>query len=389
VSGLPGGAQRRRTRCGSCFIEAFEELTVRKLKSRASGVDVESRTTSLLFILEPKEPLLRQSRAWLPSCCSTAVATSATRALRCYRASRRSTRRRRAQGLGKRVSGPVRGYLPAMGAVSGALGAVAGVTEAALVPLGLVVDELPRQRGGLRATGHRPWPLPGRPWLMGQTWYDLLFAHWAVGPELLQPLVPPPLGLDVRDGRAWLGGHLLPGRGATVAGHAAAAVAVELPRVERAHLRRFRRASRHLLFSLDAARVVAVVAARLAYRLPYFHAEMTVDRQNSRVSYESRRVDSSGPPAEFRARYGPSCRRLAIEDGSLERWLAERYCVYVVDERGRALRGEIHHPPWPLQPAEATFEANTMAAPLGIELDSRPLLHFSARQDVVIWPLAA
>ncbi|MFL5876045.1 MAG: DUF2071 domain-containing protein [Solirubrobacteraceae bacterium] len=28
---------------------------------------------------------------------------------------------------------------------------------------------------------------------MGQTWYDLLFAHWAVAPEALGPLVPPPL----------------------------------------------------------------------------------------------------------------------------------------------------------------------------------------------------
>jgi uncharacterized protein len=274
-----------------------------------------------------------------------------------------------------------------MGAVSGALGAVAGVTEAALVPLGLVVDEIPRQRGALREPGHRPWPLPGRPWLMGQTWYDLLFAHWAVGPELLQPLVPPPLELDVRDGRAWLGVTPFRVGGLRSRGMPPLPWLSSFPELNVRTYVDFGGRPGIYFFSLDAARVVAVVAARRAYRLPYFHAEMTVDRQNSRVSYESRRVDSSGPPAEFRARYGPSGRRLAIEDGSLERWLAERYCLYVVDERGRALRGEIHHPPWPLQPAEATFEANTMAAPLGIELDSRPLLHFSARQDVLIWPL--
>ena len=50
-------------------------------------------------------------------------------------------------------------------------------------------------------------------------------------------------------------------------------------------------------------------------------------------------------------------------------------------------RAEIHHEPWPLQPAEAEIEENTMP-PSGIELlDEAPLLHFSARQDVVIWPL--
>jgi uncharacterized protein len=51
----------------------------------------------------------------------------------------------------------------------------------------------------------------------------------------------------------------------------------------------------------------------------------------------------------------------------------------------RLLRAEIHHPPWPLQPAEAEIEHNTMASPLGLDLAGAPLLHFAARQDVVIW----
>jgi hypothetical protein len=29
-----------------------------------------------------------------------------------------------------------------------------------------------------------------------------------------------------------------------------------------------------------------------------------------------------------------------------------------------------------------------MVAPLGIRLEGEPLMHFSARQDVVLWPLA-
>jgi hypothetical protein len=50
------------------------------------------------------------------------------------------------------------------------------------------------------------------------------------------------------------------------------------------------------------------------------------------------------------------------------------------------MRAEIHHPPWPLQPATATFKANTMA-PERVELPAEPpLLHFARRQDVVIWP---
>mgnify|MGYP003578925647 CR=1 FL=1 len=54
---------------------------------------------------------------------------------------------------------------------------------------------------------------------------------------------------------------------------------------------------------------------------------------------------------------------------------------------GRILRAEIHHPPWPLQPAEAEIAVNTVAVASGIALpDGPPLLHFSERQDTLIWP---
>jgi hypothetical protein len=43
--------------------------------------------------------------------------------------------------------------------------------------------------------------------------------------------------------------------------------------------------------------------------------------------------------------------------------------------------------PWTLQRAEATIEVNTMAEAAGIRLPSiAPLLHFSARQDMLAWP---
>ena len=49
-------------------------------------------------------------------------------------------------------------------------------------------------------------------------------------------------------------------------------------------------------------------------------------------------------------------------------------------------RAEIHHPPWPLQPAEAEIGENTMSP---VALEGEPLLHYSERQDVVIWSLEA
>jgi uncharacterized protein YqjF (DUF2071 family) len=141
-------------------------------------------------------------------------------------------------------------------------------------------------------------------------------------------------------------------------------------------------------FSLDAASALAVAAARRAYRLPYFRASMSIARAGEEVRYQSdRRPSEHAPPAAFRGSYracGPPAPPAA---GTLEHWLTERYCLYTLDDRHRVLRGEIHHPPWPLQSAEADIALNTMVEELGLELAGEPLLHYSARQDVVFWTL--
>src|SRR5262245_48247276 len=64
-------------------------------------------------------------------------------------------------------------------------------------------------RRGAADTGDRQAPRarPGAPpyWRRAQHCPHLLFAHWPVPPEHLQPFIPPPLELDCVDGQAWLG----------------------------------------------------------------------------------------------------------------------------------------------------------------------------------------
>jgi uncharacterized protein YqjF (DUF2071 family) len=261
------------------------------------------------------------------------------------------------------------------------------VVEASLQPLGLVADELPEQRRTLGSTKHRPWPLPQRPWLLGQTWNDLLFAHWSLRPELLRPLVPTPLEVDLYEGEAWLGITPFLISGARARGMPPLPWLSRFPELNVRTYVSFGGRSGIYFFSLDAARRAAVAAARRAYRLPYFQADMEYDREGREIHYRSQRMDPTGPGAEFRASYRPSGPLLPIEAGRIERWLAERYCLYVVDEQHHVLRGEIHHRPWPLQPATAAIHLNTMTRPLGLRLEGSPLLHYSARQDTLIWSL--
>jgi uncharacterized protein YqjF (DUF2071 family) len=248
-----------------------------------------------------------------------------------------------------------------------------------------VPDRIALQQRTLEERGHRPWPLPGTAWLQAQTWCDLLFAHWRVPADRLRRVMPASLPLHLyEDGSAWLGITPFVVSGLRMRGTPPLPWVSRFPELNvRTYVEIGGKPGIYFL-SLDAARRVAVVAARRTYRLPYFHARMRVEKAGDRIDYESERIDSSGPPARFRGSYSPAGGRT---DDPLARWLAERYCAYTVDDEGRPQRVEIHHPPWPLQAAEGELDAQGMADPLGLELAGEPLLHFSARQDTVIWPL--
>jgi uncharacterized protein YqjF (DUF2071 family) len=238
--------------------------------------------------------------------------------------------------------------------------------------------------GILTDTAHRPWPVPERPWVMSQTWHDLLFAHWPVAVDRLRELVPARFELDLFDGEAWLG--VVPFHMTNVTPRLVPA----LPWISafpELNVRTYVRVDDKpgvFFFSLDAGNPVAVGAARTLLNLPYFSAEMRVDTDDRKVDYASRRL--SQPSAEFRASYRARGRARPPAEGTLEHFLTERYCLYAVDHQYRAYRLEIHHPPWPLEAADADIALNTMADAAGIRLPAMPpLLHFSKRQDMVCW----
>jgi uncharacterized protein YqjF (DUF2071 family) len=240
-------------------------------------------------------------------------------------------------------------------------------------------------RAILAEVAHRPWPMPDRRWVMTQTWHDLLFAHWPVDPAALRSLVPPAFEIDRCDGVAWIG--VVPFHMTNVAPRGVPAVPW-LSQLPELNVRTYVRVGDKpgvYFFSLDAARVVAVRAARFLFNLPYFVAAMDVRiSPQGVVRYRSDRQNA--PAAGFSAVYRPNGAPFAAAPSSLEHFLTERYCLYNVDARGVPYRLDIHHPPWPLQRAEADIVRNTMAGAAGIALPpARPLLHFAKRQDMVGW----
>jgi uncharacterized protein YqjF (DUF2071 family) len=264
----------------------------------------------------------------------------------------------------------------------------------------------------VRDAAHRPWPMPGTPWIMTQSWCDLLFAHWQVDPLRLAALIPPPLQLDLFAGEAWIA--VVPFRMEQVSPRGVPA----LPWISafpELNVRTYVRVGDKpgvFFFSLDATNPLAVRVARSVFRLPYYQASIDVqvdgDGEGAGVTgYHSRRTDPRSPvaSAELIAAYRPVGPVFHAVAGTREYFLTERYCLYTVDRHARASICEIQHARWPLQLATAEFARNTMidGLDLGLALDPRrddrgdtaglaatgaassPLLHFARRQDTVAW----
>lgn len=243
-------------------------------------------------------------------------------------------------------------------------------------------------RNILRTTEHRPWPIPARPWAVAMTWEHLLFAHWPIAASVLRPLVPPALALDTYDGSAWVG--VVPFAMTGVRTRCTPALPW-FSRFLELNVRTYVTLAGRpgvFFFSLDAANPLAVRVARRWFQLPYFDARMQLTHDADERRYQSVRTHAGAAPAQLSARYRPAGEAYRSAPGAIDHWLTERYRLYAIDARDGVHCCDIHHAPWPLQPARARIEENTMADAAGIDLGGEPqLLHFARRLDVLAWSL--
>lgn len=225
------------------------------------------------------------------------------------------------------------------------------------------------------------------PWIMQQRWHNLLFAHWRVDPAALRPAVPSELAIDTFNGRAWLGIVAFRLSGVKLRGLPEVPQVASFPEVNvRTYVTYNGRPGVYFL-SLDADNPLAIALARPWFRLNYYNSEIGFHEAGDCVEFRSRRIERGAPQAELGIEYQPLACEEVFRTGPLEHWLTDRFSYYVVPGH-RVMRCDIEHAPWPLQPASACFDENSMAQAHGIELPSvRPLLHYARYMEAHVWPL--
>lgn len=234
--------------------------------------------------------------------------------------------------------------------------------------------------------GHRAFPPPRRPWVLAQSWCDLLFAHWSVPAAMLREQLPAGMAPDLYDGRAWVGVVPFRMRDVRFRGLPPVPGAYAFPELNVRTYVMVGETPGVYFFSLDATSRLAIATARRWFHLPYFRAAMDVASEGDGFHYRSNRCDPRGAAASFEAHYAPDGDVFHARRGSLEHWLTERYCLFSVSSDGRLFRGDVDHAPWPLQPATAEISEQTMVTAHGLSVEETPdSLLFARRLDVKAW----
>jgi uncharacterized protein YqjF (DUF2071 family) len=227
-----------------------------------------------------------------------------------------------------------------------------------------------------------PTPVePVRRPVMRQAWEDLTFLHWRYRVEDVRQVVPSDLHIDVCDGSAWVG--LVPFRvtGLTLPNMPAIPWLSNFAETNvRTYVVDARGRRGVWFFSLDAARLAAVIGARLGYGLPYYWSKMRARCNEKTAWYHSTRRPGPAPGSHIEIDIGE---RL-LDPDELEVFLTARFRLYAM-RNGRLVRADVEHPRWPLHKAAAMRIDETLVRAAGLpEPRGEPLVHFSRAIEVLV-----
>jgi len=200
----------------------------------------------------------------------------------------------------------------------------------------------------------------------------------------VQRLLPAGLQVEPWDGSAWVGLVLLRMRVRLPGTSDSAAVATFPETNVRTYVRGPDGRTGIYFFSLDAGHLGAVLAARIGWGLPYYWADMRIDRSADRFAYASRRrgIVVAAGRHDVTAVVGEEIPRADVTP--FDDYLTARFTLWHV-VAGRLAWTPAAHQPWQLHRAEVTTCEQSLLAAAGLEPPTGdPLAHYSPGVDVRI-----
>lgn len=208
-----------------------------------------------------------------------------------------------------------------------------------------------------------------------QQWMDLTYLHWRYPPEVVARYLPDGVRPDVCDGSAWIGLIPFRMRRVTILG------TPPLPYLSsflETNVRTYGvdAAGRRVVvfLSLDADRLLPVLAARVSYRLPYIWSSMSITSDGDVRDYRcTRRAPWDRSTSRIRIRIGKRIEEPSeLDDFLSARWgLSSRWY-------GRTVHAPVAHEPWSLYQADLLDLSDELMAAHGLPVpDEAPRVLWS------------
>ena len=200
--------------------------------------------------------------------------------------------------------------------------------------------------------------------VMTQEWAELTYVHWPSEPHVIRPFLPQGVEPDVVDGATWVGLVPFAMRRVRLLGTPPIPV---LSSFLETNVRTYTvgpDGRRGVFFlTLEADRLMPVLAARAAYRLPYTWSQMSLQRKGNDATYRSRRRWPAAPGATslVRISIGPP-----HEPTDLDHSLTARWGLHSTWWGGRVAFAPVQHARWPLHAAELLEVDHSLVAAVGL-----------------------
>jgi len=205
-------------------------------------------------------------------------------------------------------------------------------------------------------------------WL--QQWTDVLFLHFAIAADELEPHLPPQLEIDTFDSQAWLSFIFFRLKLRPVGVPFIPGLSSLLEMNVRTYVRHRGQPGIYFL-RMYADNWLAIQAARLLTPLCYEHATMI----DLRLPDAQRHVEcwpagdrSSGLSVDFTIAGDAT----EVCPGSLDFWLVERYRLFVGRHDGAILAGDVEHPSWQVSAVDLSVLNNHIGEATGLPLGEAP-----------------
>lgn len=208
--------------------------------------------------------------------------------------------------------------------------------------------------------------------------------HIPIDAAELLPHVPKELELDLYDGDAWISIFPFKIKNLQFKGLPKPPYIHEFLELNVRTYVKYKNIPGIYFFSLDAAKIMPVIGARLG-TLPYYKAKMKTSEINGWIEYYSRRQLVSGKGPYFKGRYKPISTAGMSAAGTLDYWLFERYYLFNTIG-GSIVSVGIHHLPWQPAKAEVIYEKNALNSLLPGNLKGQAVrAHYVKELEVIFW----